>query len=172
MNAYRVDLPLSQESIKTLRAGDAVLLYGVAYTAGEAAHKRILELLAAGESLPFDLFGASVYYAEPFSTGDGVGQPAPSTPVDPYTPRLIRKGLTAMVGRGRRIDGVKKAMRNHAVYFAYSVAQELVGVSYIANTEMAAFADLKAEAVRRIYLEGLPAVVAVDACGGDVYVQL
>jgi len=175
MQPKRVDLPLSREAIDTLRAGDVVALYGTAYTARDAAHKRLIALLERGEPLPFPLEGACIYYAGPCpaAPGEVIGPCGPTTSgrVDGYTPALIARGLTAMVGKGVRSQAVKDAMRGKAVYFAATGGAGMLIASHIVSDEVVAFPELGAEAVRRLTFSGVPAVVAADAQGNDLYAR-
>lgn len=164
MDKKRIELPLHREDIRTLRAGEAVSLYGAAYMACNAAHKRLEELIKRDGQSPLDLFGASFYYAS-LKPGGVPGSPITSERLDAFTPLLIRKGLTAMIGRGSRINAVQKAMKNRAVYFAFTGVPADIG-RCILETEIIALEELGPEAIRRIHFLGLPAIVAVDAFGG------
>ena len=169
----RIDLPLTQADIDTLRAGDVVALYGTAYTARDAAHKRLIALMDAGEPLPIDLNGACIYYAGPCpaAPGEAIGPCGPTTSgrVDGYTPQLISRGMSAMIGKGMRSQEVKDAMRERAVYFAATGGAAILIARHITSAEVVAFPELGAEAIRRITLDGVPAIVAIDAAGNDLY---
>lgn len=169
----RIELPLNENSLRTLRAGDEVALYGVAYTARDAAHKKLLELIRANKPLPFPLEGACIYYAGPCpaAPGEVIGPCGPTTSgrMDAYTPALLLRGVSAMIGKGMRTQEVREAMRGRAVYFAATGGAAILIAQSIVSSETIAFEELGAEAVRRIVFGGLPAIVAVDAMGGDIY---
>lgn len=168
-----VRLPLCEEDIRTLRAGEEAMLHGVAYAARDAAHKRLLALLQVGEALPFPLEGACIYYAGPCPAAPGeiIGPCGPTTSgrMDAYTPALITHGLTGMIGKGARSPAVKQAMRGRAVYFAATGGAAILIASHILRAELVAFPELGAEAVLRLELAGLPVLVAVDSRGNDLY---
>ncbi|MBU4460200.1 MAG: FumA C-terminus/TtdB family hydratase beta subunit [Verrucomicrobia bacterium] len=169
-----VALPLDEARARALRAGTPVRLNGVVYTARDAAHRRLAEALDRGEAPPFDLRDAVIYYVgpSPGATDQIVGSAGPTTSsrMDVYTPRLIALGLRGMIGKGERTAPVVEAMRRHgAVYFAATGgAGALLGRCVVAS-EVVAFADLGAEAVRRLTLRDFPAIVAVDASGRSLY---
>lgn len=174
MSKKRISLPLSNEIIKELRAGDEVLISGVLYTGRDAAHKRLVALLDKGEALPFDISGQTIYYVGPCPAPEGrvIGSAGPTTSgrMDSYAPRLIEKGLKGMIGKGLRdinvIDAIKK---NGAVYFgAIGGAAALIS-SCIIKQELIAFEDLGTEAIRRIEVKDFPCFVIVDAYGNDRY---
>ncbi len=173
MDAKRIDLPLNQADINTLHAGDVVALYGTAYTARDAAHKRLFALMEAGEPLPIDLESACIYYAGPCpaAPGEAIGPCGPTTSgrVDSYTPAMISRGMSAMLGKGMRTKEVKDAMRGRAVYFAATGGAAILISRRITSAEVVAFPELGAEAIRRITLDGVPAIVAIDAQGNDLY---
>lgn len=173
MNVKKITLPLAPEAIKTLRAGDMVELTGTVYTARDAAHARLCRMLDAGQPLPIDLDGICFYYAGPCpaAPGEVLGPCGPTTSsrMDAYTPRLIGLGLSAMIGKGKRDAAVTEAMRGRAVYFAAPGGAGYLIARCIRSAEVAAFDDLGTEAIRRLYVEDLPAVVAIDAFGGDLY---
>ena len=173
MEAKRVDLPLSQEAISALRAGDVVALYGTAYTARDAAHKRLIAMIEAGEELPIPMEGACIYYAGPCpaAPGEVIGPCGPTTSgrVDAYTPALIARGMSAMLGKGMRSAEVKEAMRNCAVYFAATGGAGMLIAGHIVEAETVAFPELGAEAIRKLKFEGVPAIVAIDALGNDLF---
>lgn len=169
-----VALPLDEARARALRAGTLVRLGGVVYTARDAAHKRLAEALDRGEPPPFDLRDAVIYYVgpSPGAADQIVGSAGPTTSsrMDVYTPRLIALGLRGTIGKGERTAPVVEAMRRHgAVYFAATGgAGALLGRCVVAS-EVVAFADLGAEAVRRLTLRDFPAIVAIDAEGRSLY---
>ena len=174
MAARRIASPLNTETIKELRAGDEVLLSGVIYTARDAAHKRIMELLAAGKALPFDIRNQTVYYAGPCPAppGRAIGSVGPTTSarMDVYAPRLIAQGLRVMIGKGNRGPQVIDALREHGgVYFAaVGGAGALLSLA-VERAELAAFADLGPEAVYKLTVCDMPLVTAIDSRGGTIY---
>ncbi|MFH0778267.1 MAG: Fe-S-containing hydro-lyase [Candidatus Eisenbacteria bacterium] len=168
--------PLTQQVVEDLRAGDEVLINGVIYAARDAAHKRMVELLGKGESLPFDMKGQIIYYAGPTPTrpGEIIGSAGPTTSgrMDPYAPLLIEHGLKGMIGKGQRTQPVVEAMKKHgAVYFAaVGGAGALIARAIKANS-IVAYEELGPEAVRRLEVVDFPAIVAQDCRGGDLYVE-
>jgi fumarate hydratase subunit beta len=166
--------PLTNDDLKDLRVGDKVTLSGAIYSARDAAHKRIVELIDKQEKLPFDLEGAAVYYVgpAPAKPGYAIGSAGPTTSgrMDAYTPLLISKGLKGMIGKGPRSAEVKEAMKQHgAVYFAaVGGAGALISKS-ITKAEVVAYPELGAEAIRRMEVKDLPLIVAIDMFGNDLY---
>jgi fumarate hydratase subunit beta len=166
--------PLSDEAIEHLHAGDKVSISGVIYVGRDAAHKRMVAALDAGEPLPFDPRGQIIYYMgpSPAKPGEPIGSAGPTTSgrMDPYAPRLMAVGLKGMIGKGNRTQAVREAMRQHkAVYFgAIGGAGALIAKS-IKSSEVVAYEDLGAEALRRLEVEEFPAIVVNDIYGGDAY---
>jgi len=172
--AKRIRLPLSDEILKGLRAGDNLLLTGAIYVARDAAHKRMVEALAQGGPLPFDIEGATVYYMGPSPARPGrvIGSAGPTTSgrMDAYAPRLMAEGLKGMIGKGLRSQAVKDAMVKHkAVYLgAIGGAGAIISRS-IKKAEVIAYEELGAEAIRRLEVEDFPVTVVNDIYGGDLY---
>src|SRR3972149_9160197 len=170
----RVNLPLTDEAIANLKVGDKVLLTGVIYVARDAAHKRMVEALDRGESLPFDIRGQTIYYMGPTPARPGhpIGSAGPTTSgrMDVYAPRLMAEGLKGMIGKGMRSQAVKDAMIKHrAIYLAaIGGAGALISKS-IKKSEVVAYEELGAEAIRRLGVVDFPATVANDIYGGDLY---
>jgi len=166
--------PLTNDDLKNLKVGDKVTLTGAIYSARDAAHKKIVELIDKQEKLPFDLQGAAVYYVgpAPAKPGYAIGSAGPTTSgrMDVYTPLLISKGLKGMIGKGPRSAEVKQAMKQHgAVYFAaVGGAGALISKS-ITKSEVVAYPELGAEAIRRMEVKDLPLIVAIDMFGNDLY---
>lgn len=157
-----------------LQTGDRVLLSGRVYTARDAAHKRICQLLDEGEEPPFPLPGAVIYYAGPTPAQQGmaVGSCGPTTSgrMDPYTPRLLDLGLRAMIGKGDRSDAVVDAIaRNGAVYFAAVGGAGALIARCIVSSRVIAFDDLGCESVKEMEVRDLPLTVAIDSRGRDLY---
>lgn len=169
-----VQLPLSDKEIDSLQAGDAVLLSGELYTARDAAHKRLHELIQDGKPLPFDLRGSLIYYVGPTPAPPGrvIGSAGPTTSsrMDVYTPELLDLGLKGMLGKGRRSDAVKRSIvQNHAVYFVACGGAGALISHCIVKREMIAFDDLLAEAVTKLTVKDLPCFVGIDCRGNDIY---
>lgn len=170
----KLTTPLTQEKLRTLKAGDSVLLSGVIYTARDAAHKRLCELLAAGKELPLDVKDAVIYFVGPTPSKPGqvIGSAGPTTScrMDAYSPILIKEGLTGMIGKGKRGPEVIAAMKEYgAVYFgAIGGCGALLG-SCIKKAEMVAYEDLQSEAIRRLEVEDLPVTVIIDSTGTNLY---
>jgi len=174
LGEIRITTPLTSDALKPLKAGDEVLISGVIYTARDAAHKRLIEMIAKGEDLPMDLNGQIIYYAgpAPAKPGYAVGPAGPTTSgrMDPYTIPLLELGLKGMIGKGTRSPEVVKAMKKYgAVYFgAVGGAAALISKS-IKRVEMVAFDDLGTEAIHRFYVEDFPAIVIIDSEGNNLY---
>ena len=174
MSVIRLTAPIAPDVLRTLRAGDSVLLSGVIYTARDAAHGRLCAALQAGEPLPVDLRGQTVFYAGPTPTPPGrpsgaIG-PTTSMRMDAYTPALLRYGVNAMIGKGGRSDAVKQAMRQTgAVYFAAIGGCAAYMAACIRKLDVVAYDDLGTESIKRLQVEDLPLTVAVDANGMDAY---
>ena len=167
--------PLTDQDVEQLEVGDTVLVNGVIYTARDAAHKRLIDLLEAGKPLPMDLRGQIMFYVGPSPARPGrvIGAAGPTTSyrMDPYAPQLLRLGLKAMIGKGRRSQEVIDAMiANRAVYLgAIGGAGALISQS-IKAAEIIAYEDLGPEAIRRLVVENLPTIVINDCRGNDLYV--
>ncbi len=161
-------------ALPVLRAGDRVLLSGIVYTARDAAHKRIFDLLDRGEEPPFPLRDAIIYYAGPTPSQQGmaVGACGPTTSgrMDPFTPRLLDLGLAAMIGKGERSREVAEAiMRNRACYFAAVGGAGALIARCVGRADVVAFDDLGCESVKRLEVQGFPLTVAIDSTGGNLY---
>jgi fumarate hydratase subunit beta len=170
----RITTPLTEEKVKDLKAGDSVLISGIIYTARDAAHKRLVELLDKGEKLPVDVENSIIYYVgpTPAKPGQPIGSAGPTTSyrMDSYAPRLLEIGLKGMIGKGLRSKEVVESMKkNKAVYFAaIGGAAALMGKS-IKSAEIVAYEDLGSEAIRRLEVEDLPVVVVIDSEGNNLY---
>jgi fumarate hydratase subunit beta len=170
----KLKTPFTNEDLKDLRIGDKVMLTGPIYSARDAAHKRIVDLIDKNQNLPFDLQGAAIYYVgpSPAKPGYAIGSAGPTTSgrMDAYTPLLISKGLKGMIGKGPRSKEVKEAMKEHgAVYFAaVGGAGALISKS-ITSSEVVAYPELGAEAIRLMEVKDLPLIVAIDMFGNDLY---
>lgn len=170
----RLTLPLSENKRTSLRAGDYVFLTGTIYTARDAAHKRMQECINAGEKLPFDVNGQTIYYMgpSPERPGQVIGSAGPTTAsrMDKYAPTLLNLGLKGMIGKGKRTQEVQDAVvKNQALYFvAVGGAGALIS-KCIQSSEMIAYEDLGAEAIRRLEVKDLPVVVILDTKGNNLY---
>ncbi|MBR5615154.1 MAG: Fe-S-containing hydro-lyase [Clostridia bacterium] len=172
--AKEIKTPLDFDTLKQLRCGDRVLISGEIYTARDAAHKRMIETLKRGEELPFDIKNQIIYYAGPTPQKPGkvIGSCGPTTScrMDAYAPHLIELGLTGMIGKGERDDGVVDAMKEYgAVYFGAIGGAGALIAECVESVEIVAYEDLGTEAVRRLMVENFPAVVAIDSLGASLY---
>ena len=171
----RIQLPLTDDVIKELRAGDSVLISGSVITGRDAAHKRLYELIEKGEPLPVDIQGEVIYYVgpAPAKPGHAVGPAGPTSSyrMDKYTPALLDRGLKGMIGKGARNSEVIDSMvKNGAVYFAaIGGAAALISKS-IKKSEVLAYEDLGTEAIYRFEVEDFPAIVVIDSKGESVLV--
>jgi fumarate hydratase subunit beta len=169
-----ITMPFDPEEAASLTAGDLVYLTGTVYTARDAAHKRMIDTLAAGKPLPIDIEGNVIYYMGPSPAREGrvIGSAGPTTSsrMDPYTPTLLDLGLAGMIGKGKRSPTVKQSMiRNGAVYFAaIGGAGALLSRSIVA-AKLVAYEDLGTEAIRRLEIRDFPAIVVIDSRGNDLY---
>ena len=172
--AIKITAPLTREAAKQLRSGDSCLISGVIYTARDAAHKRLCELVAEGRELPLDLKDSIIYFVgpTPAKPGQAIGSAGPTTSyrMDAYSPTLIRQGLTGMIGKGKRGPEVVEAMKTYgAVYFgAIGGCGALLG-KCVKKAEIVAYEDLGAEAIRRLEVEDFPAIVIIDSEGNNLY---
>jgi fumarate hydratase subunit beta len=176
MAEYSLTTPLTDEAVGRLRAGDVVKLTGNIYTARDAAHKKLIELLDGGKELPFELQGAVVYYVGPSPAPPGrpIGSAGPTTSyrMDTYAPRLHSLGLKASIGKGKRSEEVKQALRDHtAVYFGATGGAGALLSQCIKGAEVIAFEELGPEAIRELRVEDFPLLVINDAVGGDLYAK-
>ena len=168
--------PLSDAVVKTLRAGTAVNISGVVYTARDAAHRRFMELLDRGEALPFDPAGSVIYYVGPTPAPPGrvIGSAGPTTArrMDPFVRRLSALGVKGSIGKGDRAPEVAEALMEHtAVYFAATGGVGALLSRHITAARVIAFEDLGPEAVREIVFADFPAVVAIDCQGNDIFAE-
>ncbi len=174
MATYSLTTPLSSEDTKKLNAGDTVLLNGIIYTARDAAHKRLVDLIEAGKELPFDLEGSIVYFVGPTppKPGDPIGSAGPTTSyrMDSYSPTLLKHGSKGMVGKGKRNQAVKDAcVAYDGIYFgATGGAGALLGKK-ITSSEVIAYPELGPEAIRKITVVDFPVTVINDTKGNDLY---
>lgn len=170
----KLTTPLTQETVKSLKAGDNCLITGVIYTARDAAHKRLCQLIEEGKTLPFDIKDAVIYFVgpTPAKPGQAIGSAGPTTSyrMDAYSPVLIRQGLTGMIGKGKRGPEVIASMKTHgAVYFGAIGGCGALLSKCIKNAQIVAYEDLGAEAIRRLEVEDFPVVVVIDSEGNNLY---
>ncbi|MGI6562163.1 MAG: Fe-S-containing hydro-lyase [Clostridia bacterium] len=173
-NIVKLTTPLDPNRIETLRCGDFVEITGTIYTARDAAHKRMKEMLEKNMSLPFDLSGQIIYYAGPCPAKPGqvIGSIGPTTSgrMDVYTPLLLKQGLAGMIGKGKRSQEVIDAMiRYKSVYFGATGGAGALISKCVKKAEVIAFDDLGTEAIRRLYVEDLPVIVLIDCKGNKLY---
>jgi len=169
-----VNTPLTEETVKDLKAGDRVLLNGIIYTGRDAAHKRLVEMLEKGEKLPLELEGQVIYYVGPCPAKPGkvIGSAGPTTSgrMDAYAPLLMEKGLKGMIGKGIRNNEVTDSIiKNKAVYFAAIGGAGALLAESIKEAKVLAFDELGPEAVYKLRVENFPATVIIDSQGNDLY---
>ena len=172
--AISIVSPLTRQQAKTLKAGDSCLISGVIYTARDAAHKRLCELVQQGAELPIDLKDSVIYFVgpTPAKPGQVIGSAGPTTSyrMDAYSPTLIKLGQTGMIGKGKRDPEVIEAMKQHgAVYFAAIGGCGALLSQCIKKAEVVAYDDLGSEAIRRLEVENFPVVVVIDSEGNNLY---
>ncbi len=170
----KIKTPISEDVRKTLKVGEKIYLSGTIYTARDAAHKKLCEMIANNEPLPFDLKDATIYYVGPTKTPPhanfGSAGPTTSTRMDAYTPTLLNLGLGSMIGKGYRTDEVKKAITsNNAVYFVAIGGAGAYLSQCIHSSEDVAFLELESEAIRKLEVINFPVFVGIDCLGNDIY---
>lgn len=169
-----VTTPLAQDVIESIKSGDRLLINGIIYTARDAAHARLINLLVQGEDLPFSLAGQIIFYAGPTPARPGkpIGAVGPTTSgrMDPYTPRLLEEGLKGMIGKGPRGKDVREAMVKYkGIYCAATGGAAALLSKCIKKAEVIAFEDLGPEAIRRLEVERFPVICVNDVYGHDLY---
>ncbi|MDR3279878.1 MAG: FumA C-terminus/TtdB family hydratase beta subunit [Synergistaceae bacterium] len=170
----KIATPISDDAISRLEVGDSVALSGVIYTARDAAHKMLVEMLERGEDMPFPFEGSAVYYAGPSPTRPGavIGAIGPTTSgrMDAYSPQLIRRGLKVMIGKGLRNGDVRAAIVEcRGLYLVATGGAAALLSRSVKKAEIIAFHSLGTEAIRRLEVEDFPAIVAIDSRGRDIY---
>lgn len=171
---YHLETPLTEETTRKLQAGDIVYLSGVIFTARDAAHKKLVDLIEAGEELPFDLEGSVIYFVGPTppKPGDPIGSAGPTTSyrMDSYSPTMLKNGSKGMIGKGKRSQEVKDACKEFGgIYFgATGGAGALLG-KQITSAEVIAYPELGPEAVRKLTVKDFPVTVVNDTHGNDLY---
>ena len=172
--AIKITTPLTREDARKLKSGDSCLISGVIYTARDAAHKRLCELVAQGKELPLEIRDATIYYVGPTPArpGEAIGSAGPTTSyrMDAYSPTLIALGETGMIGKGKRGSEVVAAMKEHgAVYFGAIGGCGALLSQCVKKAEIVAYEDLGAEAIRRLEVANFPVVVIIDSQGNSLY---
>jgi len=168
--------PLSDEDVAQLKAGDHVRISGIIYTARDAAHRRLVGALERGEPLPIDVRGQIIYYVGPTPPRPGrvIGSAGPTTSIrmDPYFPPLLAAGLKATIGKGGRGQAVREALKQYrGVYFLAIGGAGALLSKHIKSAQVVAYEDLGPEAIRRLEVEGFPAIVCNDIYGNDLLQQ-
>ena len=174
MANVKITAPMSKEVARSLKAGDSCLISGVIYTARDAAHKRLCELVAEGKELPFPVKDSIIYFVgpTPAKPGQAIGSAGPTTSyrMDAYSPTMIGCGQTGMIGKGKRGPEVVAAMKEHgAEYFGAIGGCGALLSKCIKKAEVVAYEDLGAEAIRRLEVEDFPAIVIIDSQGNNLY---
>ena len=169
-----ITAPINKENARSLHAGDYVYITGTMYTARDAAHKRMYEILQKGGELPVDWKDQVIYYMGPSPAREGrpIGSAGPTTAsrMDKYAPQLLDLGLGAMVGKGKRSQAVIDAIvRNGSVYFAAVGGAGALLSKCITSAEVVAYDDLGTEAIRKLTVENFPAIVVIDSEGNNLY---
>ncbi len=173
MDRY-INAQIDNEIVNSLKAGDCVYITGTIYTARDAAHKRMYEAIKNGENIPFELKNNIIYYLGPSPAREGqvIGSAGPTTSsrMDKYTPLLLEHGLKGMIGKGKRSDNVIESMyKNNAVYFAAIGGAGALLSKCIKKAEVIAYDDLGTEAIRKLEVENLPAIVVIDNKKNNMY---
>ena len=169
-----ITVPMKKETVATLKAGDYVYLTGTVYTARDAAHKRMYEILQEGGELPIDIQGQVIYYMGPSPAREGrpIGSAGPTTSgrMDAYAPTMMSVGARGMIGKGARLPEVVEAMKKYSgVYFGAIGGAGALLAKCIKSAELVAYEDLQSEALRRLYVEEMPLVVIIDSEGNNLY---
>jgi fumarate hydratase subunit beta len=172
--AKKVQTPLTDEVVKDLKIGDEVLLSGTIYTARDAAHKKLVDLIESGEELPFDPEGSVIFYVgpSPAPPGKPIGSAGPTTSyrMDPFVAKMMEAGMKGMIGKGNRSEPVLEELKkNIGVYFGATGGAAALLAGSIKEAEVIAFPELGAEAVRKLTVEDMPLIVINDCYGNDLY---
>jgi fumarate hydratase subunit beta len=172
----RAEPPFSDDDVAQLRVGDHVRFYGTIYTARDAAHRRMITALQEGKGLPIDVKGQVIYYVGPSPARPGrvVGSAGPTTAMrlDPFTPALLDQGLKVIIGKGGRGSMVKKSLQDHKAVYLFAIGGAGAVLSKtIKSLEVVAYKDLGTESIKKLEVEGFPAIVCCDMYGGDLLLQ-
>ncbi|KQC12673.1 MAG: fumarate hydratase [Desulfuromonas sp. SDB] len=176
MGAVKINTPLNDEVIKTLNIGMEVYLSGIVYTARDAAHKKLLELIDKNEQLPFDIQGSVIYYVgpSPAKPGQPIGAAGPTTSyrMDPFVPAMFEAGMKGMIGKGQRSQQVIDYISKYTgVYFGATGGAAALLAKSVKAAEVIAFPELGAEAIRKLEVQDMPLIVINDCYGKDLYQQ-
>ncbi len=171
---YNILAPFNRDEVRKLKAGDTISLSGIIYTARDAAHKKLIELIDQNKELPFDIRNQTIYYVGPCPAKEGevIGSAGPTTSyrMDAYAPTLIKLGETGMIGKGLRNEEVINAMKEYgAVYFGAIGGAGALMAQCIKKQELIAFPELGAEAIRKLEVEDFPLTVIIDSYGNNLY---
>lgn len=169
-----IQIPVSDETRESLMVGDEVLLTGFIYTARDAAHKKMVDTLQSGQTLPLDFHGAVVYYVGPTPAKPGqiIGAcgPTSSYRMDPYSPILMKQGLKVMIGKGERSPAMIEAIKaEKAVYLMAIGGIGALLSKTVKSSEVVLYPELDTEALRKLYVENFPAIVAIDSQGQTLF---
>jgi fumarate hydratase subunit beta len=172
----KLNSPLRLEDVKKLKIGDQVSLSGVIYTARDAAHQKLVDLLKAGEPLPFDPEGSVIFYVGPSPAKPdqviGAAGPTTSYRMDPFVVDLLKVGMRGMIGKGNRSQEVIQGLQDYpGVYFGATGGAAALLAKTIISAEVIAFPELGPEAVRRLVVREMPLIVVNDCYGGDLYLE-
>lgn len=173
MDKY-INTPIDKIIVEDLKAGDYIYITGTIYTARDAAHKRMYEIMLKGKEIPFELNNNIIYYLGPTPARDGqiIGSAGPTTSsrMDKYTPLLLENGLKGMIGKGKRSQEViDSIVKNKAVYFAAVGGAGALLSKCIAKSEVIAYDDLGTEAIRKLEVKNFPVIVVIDSEGNNLY---
>ena len=174
MSEKYINAPITKKDIDNLAAGDMVQISGTIYTARDAAHTRLYETILEGKDIPLELENNIIYYLGPSPAREGqvIGSAGPTTSsrMDKYTPLMLQHGLKGMIGKGKRSEQVISSMKeNGAVYFAAIGGAGALLSKCIKKAEVIAYEDLGTEAIRKLEVENLPAIVVIDHKGNNLY---
>ena len=169
-----IKLPLTEEVVAKLTAGDYLYISGIVYTARDAAHKRMQEALQKGQELPFSIKDRVIYYLgpSPARPGQVIGSAGPTTSsrMDRYTPKLLDRGLKGMIGKGKRSkEVIESIIKNHCIYMAAIGGAGALLSKCIQTSEIIAYEDLGTEAIRKLFVKELPVIVVIDKDGNNLY---
>lgn len=174
MSVFHLSTNELRDKIPLIKAGDEVYLSGTIYTARDAAHKKLRELIEKGKALPFDMNGACIYYAGPTPERPGsvIGSCGPTTSsrMDIYVPLLMEKGLICMIGKGPRNEAVTEAIKKHkGIYFCAIGGAGALCAKAIKKYEVIAFEELGCESVKRFCVEDFPLICGIDCYGTSLF---
>lgn len=174
MSEKYINTPVTEQDIESLETGDMVYISGTIYTARDAAHKRLYEAIQAHQEISVELKDNIIYYLGPSPAREGqvIGSAGPTTSsrMDKYTPLMLEHGLKGMIGKGKRSEQVIASMvKNKAVYFAAIGGAGALLSKCIKKAEIIAYEDLGTEAIRKLEVEKLPAIVVIDSKGNNLY---